>query len=102
MSITVRLAKFGKKHQPTYKVVVANTRTKRDGRFLDVLGHFNPLVSPPIIKVDTDKYQEWVEKGALTTQAVKDLINGKYIFKPYKVKKGKEDVAETNSETASE
>lgn len=83
MSVTIRLAKFGKRHQPSYRMVVANTRDKRNGKFLDTLGHFNPSQKPVSFEYDKAKYEEWVGKGALVTDAVKKLVAGTYEFKPY-------------------
>ena len=86
MSISIRLAKVGKKHAPAYKIVVANTRDKRNGRFLDIIGHYNPSMNPTEYNMDEGKYNEWKAKGALTTKAVEELKNGSYKFKPYKIK----------------
>lgn len=91
MSVTVRLAKIGKKHAPAYKVVVSTTRDKRNGNFLDILGSYNPSTNPIIFSLDKKKYQEWVKKGAIVTQAVKKLIEGTYVFKPYKEAKAKKE-----------
>jgi small subunit ribosomal protein S16 len=83
MSVTIRLAKFGKRHQPSYRIVVANTRDKRNGRFLDTLGHYNPSETPIKFECDKKKYEKWISNGALVTDAVKDLVAGTYEFKPY-------------------
>ncbi len=100
MSVTIRLARIGKRNAPAYKVVVANTRDKRNGRFLDVLGHYNPSHTPPLLSIDKKKYKEWKGKGALSTDAVEKLIAGKYEFVPYtrqnEEKKEKKEVEETS------
>lgn len=98
MSVTIRLAQIGKKNSPSFKIVVSQTRDKRNGRFLDILGHYNPSNNPVLFSIDKKKYEEWRSKGALTTSAVEALVDGKYEFKPYT---RQNEVGETASETAS-
>jgi len=86
MSVSIRLAKIGKKFQPTYKVVVAPTRSKRTGEFLDILGIFNPNVTPFIANIDQEKIASWKQKGAIITPAVTKILEGKYTFKVYNPK----------------
>ena len=76
MSVTIRLARIGKRNAPAYKVVVANTRDKRNGRFLEVLGHYNPSNNPVLLEIDTKKVDEWKGKGAMISDAVTKLIDG--------------------------
>lgn len=102
MSVTIRLAKIGKKFAPAYKIVVANTRDKRNGRFLDILGHYNPSEGEEKLVVDKKKLQEWQEKGAITTKAVESLVAGKYEFKSYNPKAAKAKAAEAAAELKSE
>ncbi len=83
MSVSIRLAKFGRKHAPAYKLVVSNTRDKRNGRFLDVIGHYNPSENPIKFEYNKEKYEEWKKTGALVTKAVEELIAGKYSPKPH-------------------
>ena len=80
--IKVRLAKFGRKNAPSYRVVVANARDKRNGRFLDILGHFNPSDNTKP-ELDKQKYEEWLKKGAQPTQAVQEIVEGTYKHIPY-------------------
>lgn len=89
MSVTIRLAKFGKRNAPTYKIVAATTRNKRNGKFLDVLGHFNPLDAQNTISINTEAFETWKKNGALVTTAVEKLIDGTYEYKKYEPK-GKE------------
>ena len=85
MSIKIRLAKTGKKNAPTYKVVVAETKSKRNGKFLDILGDFNPAgVGKPMI--DKVKLDAWVQKGALLTDSVKKMVAGTYKYTKYNPK----------------
>jgi small subunit ribosomal protein S16 len=83
MSVTIRLARIGKRNAPAYKIVVANTRDKRNGRFLDILGHYNPSHTPALFDIDKDKVSEWKKKGALSTDAVEKLLAGTYKWEPY-------------------
>lgn len=101
MSVSIRLARVGKKHAPAYKIVVANTRDKRNGRFLDILGHYNPSMNPPTYSLDEDKYSDWKLKGALSTKAVEKLRDGTYEFVPYEPK-ATGDEAETSAQSTTE
>ncbi len=94
MSVTIRLAKFGKRNAPSYRVVVSETRDKRNGRFLDTLGYFNPSKAIPEFEINKEKYEEWRKKGALVTEAVTKLIDGTYEYKKYEPTK--EGPKETN------
>ena len=60
---------------PYYRIIVAEARSKRDGKYIDLLGTYNPMVEPKKIELDTKKYQDWVTKGAIPTQTVKSLYN---------------------------
>jgi len=70
----IRLARFGAKKKPSYRVVVADSRSPRDGRFIEILGHYNPLTSPPTVKIDRAKAQSWIAKGAQASNTVKKLM----------------------------
>lgn len=86
MSVTIRLAKIGKKFQPTYKVVVAPTRSKRTGEYLEILGTFNPNVTPFAVNINVEKLNEWKSKGAIVTDAINKILEDKYTFKTYNPK----------------
>lgn len=101
MSMTIRLAKFGKKNAPTYKVVVSETRTKRNGFFLDTIGSVNPQVNPPAISIDKEKYEVWKSKGAQVTKAVEKVIDGTYTYERYSPK-GKEKAAADQTQHGSQ
>lgn len=98
--IKIRLAKIGKKNAPAYRVVVANQRDKRNGRSLEILGHYNPSEPDAKLVIDKKQYEEWIKVGAQPTQAVLDLLAGKYEFVSYSP--NKTDSAEMNSDTKSE
>lgn len=89
MSVSIRLAKFGKKNYPTYRVVVTPTRSKRDGSFIEVIGHYNPFDQSDGFTLDNKLYEEWVGKGAIVSDAVKQLVDGTYKFEKYVPKKQK-------------
>lgn len=84
--LRIRLSKTGRKNAPAYRIVVAPGKAPRDGREVDVLGHFNPTTKPPIFSLDKERLNYWLDKGAKPTEAVKSLIGGGYKFKPYRPK----------------
>lgn len=84
MSITIRLARTGRKNLPSYKLVVSTTRDKRNGRYVDIVGYYNPSLKPAKFEYNQEKYNSWIGKGALVTDAVKKLIAGEYKYTPYK------------------
>lgn len=83
MSLSIRLARVGRKNAPAFKIVVSNTRDKRNGKFLDVIGYYNPSTTPVQQNLDVEAYDSWVSKGALVTDAVKQIKEGTYVFVPY-------------------
>lgn len=86
MSVKIRLTKIGKRNQIQYRIVAQDTRTKRDGKFLEILGNFNPKAGEKLI-LKKDEYDAWVKKGAKPTPSLSYLLeNGKL---PKKVKKAK-------------
>ena len=72
--LKIRLRKTGARHQPSYRVVVADSRAARDGAFIDQLGHYNPRTEPPTVVIDEEKAQSWIRKGAQPSDAVKQLL----------------------------
>ncbi len=97
MSVTIRLARTGRKNLPSFKMVVSNTKDKRNGRYIDILGHYNPSAHPVEFSYDKERYEYWRKNGSLISDAVKELVEGKYVFKPY-VKIKEETRAEKSSE----
>jgi small subunit ribosomal protein S16 len=89
MSVTIRLARIGRKNLPAFRMVASNTKDKRNGRFLDILGHFNPSQTPADFDYDKERFGYWKKNGAIVSKSVQDLIDGKYVFKPYKSGKAK-------------
>ena len=74
MAVRIRLTRLGRKKKPFYRIIVANSENKRDGKFLDVVGTYDPLQDPAAISIDNAKLQDWLGKGALPTTTVKSLI----------------------------
>ena len=98
MSVSIRLAKIGKKYAPTYKVVAVTTRSKRTGEYLEILGTFNPNVKPYSVNIEKEKVAEWKKKGAMISQAVTDILEDKYTFKPYNPKAEKKAAAKAKKQ----
>ncbi|CAF0704436.1 30S ribosomal protein S16 [Candidatus Methylacidithermus pantelleriae] len=74
MAVSIRLRREGKKKQPFFRIVVADKRTPRDGRYLEQLGYYNPMARPEKLKLELSKVEEWIRKGAQPTEAVQALI----------------------------
>jgi small subunit ribosomal protein S16 len=74
MAVKIRLKRMGAKKTPFYRVVVADSRYPRDGRFLEEIGTYNPLVNPAEVKIDADKATTWMKNGAQPTDTVKSLL----------------------------
>ena len=72
--LKIRLRRTGARHQPSYRVVVADSRAARDGAFIDYLGHYNPRTDPPTISIDQEKVKKWIGVGAQPTDSVKQLL----------------------------
>ena len=75
MAVKIRLRRMGAKKAPFYRVVVADSRSPRDGRFIEEVGIYNPMVEPAEIKLDMEKIDKWVKNGAQPTDTVKTLIS---------------------------
>ena len=75
MAVKIRLARHGAKKRPYYRVVVADGRMPRDGRYIELVGRYNPLTNPKVIDINLEKVDEWVAKGAQPTNAVSHLID---------------------------
>ena len=81
MAVKIRLRRMGAKKAPFYRVVVADGRYPRDGRFIEEIGYFNPLTEPAEIKIDAEKATAWIAKGAQPTDTVKALLKKSEIIK---------------------
>src|SRR5262245_34332034 len=74
MSVRVRLTRVGSNKNPIWRVVVADQRSPRDGRFIETIGHYNPQTNPSTIVIDEERFQHWVARGAQPTNTVKQLV----------------------------
>lgn len=72
--VKIRLRRMGAKKQPTYRFVVADAKSPRDGKFLEILGHYNPRTEPKTLVVNADKAKEWIAKGAQPSDPVRRLF----------------------------
>jgi small subunit ribosomal protein S16 len=75
MAVRIRLARHGAKKRPFYRIVVADSESPRDGRYLETVGTYNPLLDPAEITVKQERVQYWLEQGAIPTDTVKTLLN---------------------------
>ena len=74
MAVHIRLRRTGTTKKPAYRVVVADSRAARDGRFIEVIGHYNPLTNPPTLKIEAEKASAWLKKGAQPSNTVNNLL----------------------------
>ncbi|MBO4289879.1 MAG: 30S ribosomal protein S16 [Lachnospiraceae bacterium] len=74
MAVKIRLRRMGKKKAPFYRVLVADARSPRDGRFIEEIGYYDPNQEPSVIKIDTEKAKKWLENGAKPSETVAKLL----------------------------
>jgi len=74
MAVKIRLRRMGAKKKPYYRIIVADSRSPRDGRFIEEIGSYDPLKNPSEIKVDAEKAKKWIDDGAQPTETVKKLL----------------------------
>jgi small subunit ribosomal protein S16 len=79
MGAKIRLARVGSKKNPIYRVVVADSRSPRDGKFIEIVGRYNPQTQPSTIELDEAKVKDWISKGAQPTDSVQKLMKAKGI-----------------------
>jgi small subunit ribosomal protein S16 len=79
MAAKIRLARVGSKKNPIYRVVVADSRSPRDGKFIEIVGRYNPQTQPSTIDIDEAKVKDWISKGAQPTDSVKRLMKAQGI-----------------------
>ena len=78
--LRIRLKRVGARHQPSYRIVVADSRAARDGAFVEQLGHYNPRTDPPTVVVDGEKALGWLRKGAQPSEAVHRILKNAGVF----------------------
>ena len=103
--VKIRLSRVGKKKQPSYRLVVADVKSPRDGDFIEIIGHYNPRTEPATIVIDEDKARQWLSRGAQPTERVSILLGKAGITempkinfskKPPKAEKAEEKSGETS------
>jgi len=80
MSVKIRLARHGSKKRPYYRIVVADSEFPRDGRFLENVGTYNPLVDPAEVSLKQERVKYWIDQGAIPTDTVKSLLKREGLF----------------------
>lgn len=83
MAVKLRLKRMGSKKRPYYRIVAADSRSPRDGRFIEVVGTYNPTSEPADIKVDTDLAIKWLKNGAQPTDTVRSILSSQGVLKKY-------------------
>lgn len=73
--VKIRLLRTGKKKQPSYRIVAMDSRTKRDGKTLEILGHYNALKNPPEVEIKKDRYNYWISVGAQPNETVRRIVD---------------------------
>ncbi len=90
MAVKIRLKRMGAKKAPFYRVIIADSRSPRDGRFIDTIGTYNPLTTPAEIKINEESAIKWLNNGAIPTDTVKNLFSKAGIMEKYhNLKQGK-------------
>jgi small subunit ribosomal protein S16 len=89
LAVKIRLMRVGKKKQPTYRVVVADSRSPRDGRFLEILGQYAPRQEPSLVTLDNDRALHWLNAGAQPTDSAAKLLQIAGVWDAYKSEHGK-------------
>ena|SRR2546421_10508260 len=100
MAVKIRLKRMGKKKAPSYRVVVADARSPRDGRIIEKLGWYNPLVEPSVIKVDEEKVLRWLGNGAQPTESVEMLLKRIGVMERFEQMKAAKKAAATATTNA--
>jgi len=88
MAVKMRLIRIGKKKQPSYRVIVIDGRSPRDGRYLDQIGRYDPREEPSLVEIDNEKAVDWLQKGAQPTDTVRKLLEISGAWSRYKVVTG--------------
>ena len=88
MAVKIRLMRVGKKKQPTYRVVVADGRSPRDGRFIEIIGQYAPREEPSRVQIDADSALAWLRKGAQPTEQVQKLLTTTGVWAQYESERG--------------
>ena len=96
MSVKIRLMRVGKRKQPTYRVVVADSRSPRDGRIIETIGHYGPRNEPSMIDINGDRALDWLRKGAQPSESVQKLLTISGVWATFEAEKGGPIVTKLN------
>lgn len=99
MAVKIRLMRVGKKKQPSYRVVVSDSRSPRDGRFIEVLGQYAPREDPSVVSIDSDRALHWLRVGAQPTEEVGKLLEITGVWAAYKTAVGKDAAVKPKAKT---
>src|SRR5262249_42400924 len=99
LAVKIRLMRVGKKKQPSYRVVVSDARSPRDGRFIEVLGQYAPRAEPSVVEIDSDRALHWLRVGAQPTEQAGKLLEITGVWAAYKDAVGKEAVSKPKAKT---
>ena len=99
MAVKIRLMRVGKKKQPSYRVVVTDSRSPRDGRFIEVLGQYAPRAEPSVVSIDSDRALHWLKVGAQPTEQVGKLLEIAGVWDAYKADVGKDAASKPKAKT---
>ena len=99
MAVKIRLRRMGAKKTPFYRIVVADSRSPRDGKFIEEIGYYNPLTAPKEVVVDSEKANNWIKNGAKPTDTVDRLFRENSV---YNTEKDSKDTAEASESEATE
>jgi small subunit ribosomal protein S16 len=100
MAVRIRLRRLGAKKRPFYRVVVADQRSPRDGRFIEIIGKYHPLEDPSLIEIDEEKALEWLKKGAQPSEPVTNLLRKTGIWEKFEAEKQSRSKTKTRTTPA--
>jgi small subunit ribosomal protein S16 len=99
LAVKIRLMRVGKKKQPSYRVVVADGRSPRDGRFIEILGQYAPRQEPSLVSIDNERALHWLRNGAQPTESAAKLLQIAGVFEEFEKSSGKKAAAQPKAKT---
>jgi small subunit ribosomal protein S16 len=99
LAVKIRLMRVGKKKQPTYRLVVADSRSPRDGRFIEIIGQYRPRQEPSVVSIDNDRALHWLSNGAQPTEQAAKILEISGVWDAYKESTGKVAAAKPKAKT---
>lgn len=91
MAVKLRLKRMGSKQRPFYRIVAADARSPRDGRFIDTVGTYDPIQNPAVVSIDKEKVKTWLSNGAQPTDTVRNILKSEGILKEFSEAKNKKE-----------